>query len=598
MRRYRMLVLSSFAVLLAVLSCKTTNNSSATKSNVDFPKGFFASLKPSLLEVRQDVNSTRQSARKVSQATPDKIDDERKASLVVVSGAAKKLQASIRNVHQRIFTPTLGREVALEASIREEDVRAQVAVLVGISENELPAITDTINTLSVQIAAKQPYIESYDTLLNKIDWINYKVDNVLATFETWIGRFDGSSPDPVPAGAFRDLVTGMDWKTIEQWPGDDQTLNRCKTTLGNDWRIANVFEVGNAASRLSNNTLNKAFTFNPNAETYVSSPDGQNFGRVNPANRQFYTGTNGNLGILCVKQSAQYALQFRDPPIRSLWHWLGQWDSNSSQIGRCSKVLGAGWKVATRSELLNASPRLTDATMNTAFKVNAGGYAYIASPDGSKIGYGQVSNEQFYNGENGFLDIYCIRNQATELPAIWADTVANQQWVTIGKWAGDDTLKDRCRLILGEGWKLPLTSELQNAVPRLINQQLNTAFKINQGEYTYVSMGANLGYMPVAPNATAYNGTNGTLTVLCNSPIGSIPGVVYTPPTTPANPQTPQQPEQPPQQPQPQPQRICAAFNSASVCMNQPVGTSCGTSNYVCREDGSADGKITCICKF
>lgn len=516
--RLSLALLVLFGAVTGSLSCKPRSESKL-QSNVDFPQGFVAGLKPDLAKVQTFVGETRQAARKISQVPADQINMERKKTLESLKTATGLLQSAIRKVNEKLAKPGLAQGVAAEASIREEDVRAQATILTEVSDVDMPAISESINALSTQVAANQPYIAEYDVLLTNIETINGKVDGVLAAFESWIGRFDSTgqdtTPEAVPAGAFRDLLTGLDWKTIEQWPGDDQLLGRCKSILGAEWRMANVFEIGNASPRLGYNTINQAFTFNNGNYTYAASANGQAFGYMVPSNRSFYNGANGNLTVLCVRQSKQFAGQFKDLPIRTMWHWLGQWDAGSSQLDRC-KVLGQGWKLATRGELSNASPRLGDVNINKAFKVNVGNYVYMSSEDGTKIGYSTPQSLDFYQGENGYLDLFCTRNDSTELPPVWNDTVANRRWTTIGKWPGEDSLKDRCQKILGAGWKLALASELQNAAPRITNPAVNTAFKVATGDYLYVSMGSTVGYMTPSQQSP-YQGFNGAQTVLCVS---------------------------------------------------------------------------------
>lgn len=511
---------ASLMIAILPLSCsKTDPNRSGLEYAVDFPQGFIAKLKPSLQTVKDNVTATRMSARKISQARPEDIDNERKNSFAAIRNSSAKLNQSIVDLMERLKTPGLPRNVAAEASIREEDIQAQIQIISSIANWDLPKLSESINSLSVQIAAKQPVIEAYDHLLMSIENINSKIDNVLMNFESWIGRFDNEGPaaEPILPGAFRDVVTGLDWKSIEQWPGNDELLTKCKNILGPEWRLATNVEAGNASSRLSDPTLNKVFTFNAGSYIYVATGTGQTYGYMIPSNRSLYNGNTSSLPTYCVKQSNQMAAAFKDTSVRSLWYWLGMWDRGSAPLDRC-KAMGQGWRLPNRNDFINGNPRLTDAAINTAFKVNGSNYAYIASPDGASFGYGAINNDSYYSGEAGYIDLYCVKNGATELPVAWQDSVTNFQWVNIGKWKGEDGLKAKCGSVLGPNWKLATSSETQNAALRLTNEQINTVFKLPQGEYVYVSNGANVGYMTPQVSSSTYNGFSGTLTVLCNAP--------------------------------------------------------------------------------
>ncbi len=513
----RHLVVSIIACSLVSFSaCKQRQTESSVKGNVNLPRGFVDSVKPDFAQIKVSVSGTRKSSRTISEAPANQVNAERKKALDSLKVAIKSLRSTIEKVTQRLASPAVAQGVAIEASIRETEVSEQVDILQEIIDTSIPEINETINEIATQSAGNQSAISAYDTLLDSIEKTNQKVDDVLTTFEGWIGRFDdtgSSQPDTVPPGAFRDLITALDWKPIGQWPGDSALINQCKSILGQEWRLASISELASGQKNLSDPALNKSFTFKPNDWAHGLSKDGQTVTGIIPATRNVNSNP-GTVNAYCVRQSNQFAEPFADTSIRSLWHLLGMWDVDDDLVKRCAK-LGQGWTLPNRSEASNAAVRLSDRNINSKFTIANGIWTHLLDETGTKIGYGELrENGSFNQGNGGFLATLCIRKDVGNLPVTWDDSVANRKWASIGKWNGDPTIKDRCSAILGSDWKLPLVAELQNAAPRLTNTSLNTAFKVTNNDYVHVSLGANTGYMNIG-NSSSSNGNGGSLQTLC-----------------------------------------------------------------------------------
>lgn len=509
---------------LSLTSCKSPDGASALRDDpsiVDVEREWAEGLKTDVTQARDKNEDLKEGLLDLAEAATVA---ERRATRRVLMDKLKistsELKAVLLRMQDKMQNPTVAADVQEVAQVPGSEFRTQLDAVDDLVKDggKVDELKETINDYAVELAGAGPErVALRNKAKTEIAAVTTALNALTEVLESWIlaatgtgggggGNGGGNGGDEVPpADVFADQVTGLWWRDLGAWPGNAELPTRC-SILGSDWNLAKSPQLLNARARLMNSQINNVFSIGASVEIYVGDTVSSPYAYVSMSGGSVSGNGTNPRRVLCVRQSASIGLVWKD--LQSGLHWkdLGDWSGDPELMGRCG-TLGSGWQLTSVAEYVNGYSRFQGISVTASTEV------YVRDQVSNPYGYSTSSGSLSGNGSNP-RRVLCNK-QTTEFGPSWTDPVTNSRWYRLGTFAGDAQLKDRCA-VLGQGWKLPTSSVLINAAPRLVNSSQNTVFSLSNGTEVYVSDALSNPYAYVSVGSSSVTGGGGNRRlVLC-----------------------------------------------------------------------------------